>query len=154
VFQFSAFDAKNQSTMILSNKILASFDRLKEIGLPQSLDSGRMVGRGFSDLGYEQFLILSGERIISCFTGKTTDFKPEEREHFFQILNADELTLEIIKLGWDIAGVNHVDGRRWELKLVKAGEDSKVVFSENSLLEVLLQAVSFCLEKKVNNDKL
>jgi len=111
-----------------------------------------MIARGFSDLGYEQFIVLHGGKLVSCFTGQISDLKPEEQQHFFQILTCDEMAEKIIGLYWDIERLDYIDNREWSISLKKHGSDEKEAFAKKTLQEVFLAALSMCLKKEINND--
>jgi hypothetical protein len=103
--------------MWLSNALLKKFQTIKELGLDLPRAAGTQVGRGFADLGFEQFLLTSETAMVSLFNGATSQLPPGHEKFFFWIPSIDELTQRIIESSWTIDSLAHLDGRKWVLKL-------------------------------------
>jgi len=84
------------------------------------LEAGMKVARGFADLGYEEFLLLPGDRLLALYSGQITPLPPEHRGFFFAVPSPDELVERIIKGNFDIASLVYEEQRSWRLTLAEA----------------------------------
>ena len=94
----------NLVLFILDNEQLAIFEELNLSGYRPLIQEGDQAGRGFADLGYEQFLVLPSNKLLSLFTGTITpvsqsDLSGAEGSKLFQIPSVDQLMQELATRG-------------------------------------------------------
>ena len=123
--------------MNLSNAFLARCLALKHAGYDGEFDLGAIVARGFADLGYEAFCLLTENKLLSLFTGKITSWSADERGHLFLVPDADDLIRFIQdKCGYSV-NCDTIDGRTWKI----ISGQNKVIgeHPSPSLLEALIE---------------
>lgn len=103
--------------MAYSNTTLKLFETLSRARPPLSLCEGMRVGRGFADVGYEEFLVISADRLVSLLTGTVSALDEMRREHLFEIPTIDQIIGEIHRAGYEIVDVACVDRRTWRASL-------------------------------------
>lgn len=81
----------------------------------QKLSPGSKIARGFADLGYEEFLLLTGNKLLALYSGQVTQFPEEHRRFFFEVPSPDELVSRIAKLNWDILSLEFIEQRSWKI---------------------------------------
>lgn len=118
--------------------------QLKELGYPQSFDVGATIGRGFADLGVEEFRVLPGNKLVSLMTGDISTVTEEARDHFFLIPTVDQLACSLYGYDCDIDTLVFKDQREWCLHIV----DSPDLVKGPSLMDVFLQQVIKVLESQ------
>lgn len=106
------------------------------------LSDGMKVARGFADLGYEEFLLLPGDKLLSLYSGQVTAFPHEHANFFFEVPTADELVDRIVRAFWDIEELVFQEQRRWVLKILNAKSKKVKKFVAPTLEEVLITAIS------------
>jgi hypothetical protein len=74
------------------------------------------VARGFADLGFEEFQVLPGPRLLSLTAGTASPLPEEHRGHFFWIPSVDEAIELLEKSGAQIGACRREDGRDWVLR--------------------------------------
>ena len=112
-----------------------------QIQLP--IGPGTHVGRGFADLGYEEFLWLPNGQLLSLYTGAQTAFPEGHRDHFFAVPTIDGVIQELSRRGFDVATTEFIDQRQWRI-LVRSIHDQRVLTAESrnfgeALLQLLVQ---------------
>lgn len=118
-----------------SNKFLEKCEFLKLKGVLFETKPGVLIGRGFADLGYEEFLLFENYKITSIYRGNTSDFN-DEKDHFFRVPTVKELRKKIFEYNYDIIDLKLAQGI--EASLVSSdGKEEKKFFS-NSLEELFL----------------
>ncbi len=104
---------------------------------------GTLVGRGFADLGEEEFVVLTGERLLSLYTGTVTLLNDVRREHLFSILSIDQMIAEMRSRGCGIERIECIEQRRWRcgVRNEKSNEivSAESVSLEESILLVMMQ---------------
>lgn len=111
------------------------------MGLSYSPEVGTLLGRGFADLGFEEFSVLSSKKMVSLFTGECIEIPSDYRAHFFWIPTCDEMIEQIQRTGRDIGGLIFKDQRTWELSLANGGKIGDAIRGARSLEEVLLETL-------------
>jgi hypothetical protein len=92
-------------------------------GLTARFEPGDVVARGFADLGYEEFQVLPGPKLLSLTAASVTNLPADDTRHFFWIPSVDECFGLIEKLEADQLLCARVDGREWEVSCqVRDGE--------------------------------
>lgn len=82
-------------------------------GLEPRFEPGDVVARGFADLGFEEFQVLPGPKLLSLTAGSTSQLPIDHATHFFWIPSVDE-SIEILeKLGAPCVMCHREDGRDW-----------------------------------------
>jgi hypothetical protein len=120
----------------LSNDLLKICQAIKNSGIEFSLVPGSRLARGFADLGFEEFILLEGNRLISLYRGTQSEFLMEEQKHFFRIPNLLEIQQAIYELNYNIIEMEFKDQREWYLKLENQ-QDKKIVENSAKDLESL-----------------
>lgn len=117
-------------------------DELKALLGADRFSPGIKVARGYADLGYEEFLILPNNKLLSLYSAKISEIPPGHSQHFFWVPSAVELLEEIQRHG-DILGIDFELQRLWKIRLMPLGSDKELVTSGASLDETLLEAFSY-----------
>ena len=131
---------------------------LHQSGFRFDFDKGKKVARGFADLGYEEFYLLPGEKIVSVFTGSVAPFDDQAGEHFFVIPSSADLIVAIEQLDFDLKALDYCERRTWRLQLSHISTNDTQSFEgvqiEQALIAGLLYAYHFSLNKlkQVNAD--
>jgi hypothetical protein len=112
---------------------------LKSWGLEPRFEPGDVVARGFADLGYEEFQVLPGTRLLSLTAGTTTALPTEHTHHFFWIPSIDESVSLLEQAQVTCLRCDRVDAREW--KVEAHCEDRIEVQRARSLHEALLSTV-------------
>jgi hypothetical protein len=125
--------------MIKSPTFLEKAHELKVRGVEFPLEVGASVARGYADLGTEVFQLIGPKRLVSLFTGKTSELPDEHLHFFFRVPEVEELVDEFARRGVRVLGLSFKDQRRWVLGLEVEGETRE--FISNSLEETLLDGL-------------
>jgi hypothetical protein len=134
--------------VLLSNQVLKKFQSLHEkLGAELFSEPGVRLGRGFADLGFEEFVLGGSSKITSLYTGKCGDLPDEHRHFFFNIYDADGLVEVLINLGYDVDRIDYVEQRDWRIVLIGAEKKEHSLIAA-TLLDVLLDAALSLQEKK------
>lgn len=129
--------------------LLAKCEELKRCGMQLPIEAGARVGRGFADLGREEFLVLPSQRLLSLFTGQMSELNDTTREHLFVIPDTDR-AIEILRdHGYDISQLEFQNQRTWCLQAVHH-QSSEVIRAESATVHgVLLESLlSLSLRQK------
>lgn len=125
--------------MLLGRNILKLFEiRGRAVTLPE-LRGGMRVGRGFADVGHEEFMVLQGGRILSLLTGEVSSLDSMRREHLFEILSTDALIAEIHQAGYRFLSLACPEQRHWEGEIESSEQGERYSSRCTSLEECLLQ---------------
>jgi hypothetical protein len=92
-------------------------NELRQWGLSPRFEPGDVVARGFADLGFEEFQVLPGPKLLSLTAGTLTALPAEHAGHFFWIPSVDESVSLIEKVGAVICSCSREEGREWVLAL-------------------------------------
>lgn len=106
--------------MLAHPSFLKLCEELRHAVPEQELEPGMKIARGFADLGYEEFLLLPGERLLALYSGQVTALQDEHRKFFFHVPTPDEMLATIIKANWDIASLHYEEQRTWRLEVCEA----------------------------------
>lgn len=113
---------------------------LRQLGLEPRFEVGDVVARGFADLGFEEFQVLPGPRILSLTAGTLKPLPDDHREHFFWIPSVDEAIALLEGRGITISDCVREEQREWRLTV--GGECGMLpTVSARSLHEALLRAL-------------
>jgi hypothetical protein len=123
-----------------SPNLFALCEKLKGLGLEPRFEVGDLVARGFADLGFEEFQVLPGSRLLSLTAGTLRQIPDEHRHFFFWIPSVDE-AIELIELkGGVITSCERIDARDWRVE-VSFPERPAHTSSARSFHEVLILAL-------------
>lgn len=121
---------------ILSDRAyLELCQQLAQLNVRPSFDVGESIARGFADLGFEEFCVLPGPRILSLLAGTITPLPHEDRGRFILVPTVDQLISLIDSSGGDIHALNFVDRRMWKLQIAVDAAPEEI---EHSSLKVTL----------------
>ena len=110
----------------------------EEVGYPLRMAPGEMVGRGFADIGYEAFSVLTGDRVVSLFTGEVKQIQESELSHFFSVPNVDQLVSFLDEKDIDVEELTK-NGGVW--KLVVSSRDVRSESEDRSLTTLFSKAL-------------
>ena len=120
--------------MLYSNDWLLACSKLKDI-TTQDFEAGDRIARGFADLGFEEYLLLPSDKLLSLYTSSTSKLHPAHKVHFFKVLESDDLSQYL--------RFKEVD---FIIKTIEKGYICSIIdveFSGNSIDEVLMKAVQY-----------
>lgn len=86
---------------------------LKQWGVSPRFEPGDLVARGFADLGYEEFQVLPGRKLLSLTAGTLSALPQDDSGHFFWIPSIDEATDLIERAGARCLSCTRFDQREW-----------------------------------------
>lgn len=87
-----------------SNDFLKKCELLKAKEVFFPIKPGVQLARGFADLGYEEFLLLENNKLISLYRGTESLFSENEK-HLFRVPTVDELRQKIYEMGFDFKNI-------------------------------------------------
>ena len=122
------------------NRFLKECADLKEQGFPFVQEQGRRIARGYADLGYEEFILLTENKLLSLYSGKPSEIPEGHSHHFFLVPSCDEMVDEIIKRGFDIESLQFKNQRSWEIVATKK-EGNRISEGAPTLEQALLLAL-------------
>jgi len=112
---------------------------LKAYGLEPRFEPGDVVARGFADLGFEEFQVLPGPKLLSLTAGTTSALPNEHRQHFFWVPSVDESVAILEQAGIGCLRCEQLDRGEWRVEAQRDGELEAQ--SARSLSEALLRTV-------------
>ena len=127
--------------MTAAQKFLEKCSALKEKGCAFVLEQGMIVCRGFADLGYEEFVMLTNNKICSLYSGKISELPDEDKKHFFAVPDEGMLTDRIVKSGFDIRGMEFENQRIWKVLLQNPETHIEIMFEGPSIKDALLECL-------------
>lgn len=74
-----------------TNTYLKLCQELKNRGIEFEIEAGVRLGRGFADVGFEEFYLLSENKMVSIYLGTVTEFRKEQSGFFFVVPETEEL---------------------------------------------------------------
>ena len=77
--------------MVSSRRALEKCQKLKELGYTCLFEAGRVIARGFADLGFEEFALLTSSKMVSLYSGQSSVLVDDHKMHFFNVPTCDEL---------------------------------------------------------------
>lgn len=130
--------------MLHARHILKLFELRGRAMSDVALEEGMRVGRGFADVGFEEFIVLPGARMLSLLTGEVSLINQVRREHLFEIATSDQLIAEIHQAGFVFQKLECPEQRGWNGSVV-SGEESFSV--EGRSLEECLLCLALAVKK-------
>lgn len=127
--------------MAHSRHYLERCQKLKEIGIDLPILQGSIVSRGFADLGYEEFAVLSSTKLVSLYTGNISSYSQQDLMHLFVVPSVDMMCEILLKDGYEIASLTYVDQRTWKVELLNSETGQYATFESISLEELWLEAL-------------
>ena len=129
--------------MLEKNSYLDLCHKLYIQGCRYKIEEGAHIARGFADLGYEEFLILPGQKLLSLFTGVINNFPEDDRHSFFLVPSTKDLSNSIVQAGYVFISTMFEDQRDWSV-IVQHCQTCKVIKKsarvfEEALLLILLE---------------
>ena len=124
--------------MLHTKKSLKLFEQLGRMRPITEYALGSRLGRGFADIGFEEFVLLPDGRVLSLFTGNISALDEVRREHLFEILTADQLIAVIHEKGYEIESLRCQDMRTWAGSVRNLADCSSRSYESASLEELLL----------------
>ena len=124
--------------MSTRNEFLRQCQHLAELGFRPRFEEGMRVARGFADLGFEEFSVVPGEKLVSLFTGSVHDLS--DSENLFVVPSCDDMVHELVRIGYDVTELRFDEARTWSLTVRPEGGEP-VTFERRSLREVLQHAL-------------
>jgi hypothetical protein len=94
---------------------------LKTWGLKPRFEVGDIVARGFADLGFEEFQVLPGQKLLSLTAGTVSVLPLNHVHHFFWIPSVDECIELLEQAGVKCIHCERRDNREWHLEVQVAG---------------------------------
>jgi hypothetical protein len=110
---------------------------------------GQTLGRGFADLGFEEFLLLPNGRLLSTLTGQISEMKKAEEDHFFVIPTVDEISDALVSHGYEISPIEFIENRFWRIEILRGTIRAEV--KNPSLSEAFLHAFASLHELPLNH---
>lgn len=102
---------------------------------------GRFIGRGFADVGYEEYSCLTNNQAVSLDSGKIIELNEQYQNFYFPILTPDEISVEIYKRDWDIQQIFYQDSRVWIMDLINKKLEKSINIKGSNLEELFLNAL-------------
>lgn len=131
---------------MISSDFIKIFHELWGQGYNLPMIPGVLLARGFADLGFEEFNLLSGNRVVSKATGQTSTIDPSEISKCFVLPSIDIMISEIRKAGWDIDSLIFFEQRDWLFTLIKDDNDNDVyTLVDRSLMNVVAKGLYYVI---------
>lgn len=124
-----------------SKEYLKCCQELREAGVLPSFRPGERLARGFADLGFEEFLLLPGSKLVSLINGKSAELVESHQHFFFRVFSCDDLANEINKRGFELLSVIFMDQRTWHITVSKPGDEALFEVQAGMLDQALAQAL-------------
>jgi hypothetical protein len=126
-------------------------NELKQWGLSPRFEPGDVVARGFADLGFEEFQVLPGPKLLSLTAGTLSPLPAEHAAHFFWIPSVDESVALVEKAGGEIRSCARPESREWvlELRIRDAFEEIRARNFHDVVLKALLVAYRVAYRSKL-----
>jgi hypothetical protein len=105
-------------------------------GLSYDLRPGLRIGRGFSDIGAEEYSVLNNKKAVSLLTGKEIELDEFFLNYYFFVPDAEELVLELFKRNINIEKIEFIDQRSWRIE-IENQKMQKFIQEERSLHQCL-----------------
>jgi hypothetical protein len=114
-------------------RYLEILGKLADRGYFREFECGDVVGRGFADVGYEEFVVLPDARLCSLYTGQVVNLPPSDGNHgnasryHFLVPTLQQLGDIICRAGFDNIRVETELGAFWKASF----EDGRVAHDNN-----------------------
>ncbi len=109
---------------------------LKTWGVQPRFEVGDVVARGFADLGFEEFQVLPGNKVLSLTAGTVSSLPQDHLHHFFWIPSVDESVDLLEHAGAHCISSERVDQREWRVQ-AQVGDVISVSTSDSLHLALL-----------------
>lgn len=116
-----------------SKEYLRCCDQLFRAGVRFPLKVGARVARGFADLGFEEFLLLSENRLFSLYNGKGSVLEASHKDFFMVVPSFEELIDLFLLRGITISQLEFKEQRDWVVHLNTEAQQA-VISSHRELL--------------------
>ena len=127
--------------MVSSLKYLAKCSKLKDSGVTFDFEQGSFIARGFADLGFEEFIVLTSNKILSIYSGKISGLPEEDKKNFFAVPSIELMINKIRIAGFDILGLTYESQRTWQLKVENKMMNIVKSYDSDSLNQVILDCL-------------
>lgn len=138
--------------MFSSRIVLQLSESLAALGLFTDFSQFKRLGRGFADIGYEEFFLINEQKLISLFTGESKLYSSEDRKHLFVIPTVDQVINEFDRLNYQITAIKYEDSRSWEVSVTDSDKRS-FIYSASTLLESMLGVLATSKGIALNDKK-
>jgi hypothetical protein len=124
-------------------------NELKTWGLQPRFEVGDVVARGFADLGFEEFQVLPGGKLLSLTAGTSSPLPQDHTHHFFWVPSVDECIELLEQLGATAILCKRVDARQWrvEATVSEIAQTATQRSLHHAVLVVLLGAYRECFKE-------
>ena len=117
---------------------------MHQAGFPCAFEQGTTVARGYADLGYEEFVLLSESKLLSLQSGKISELPEAHRHFFFAVPTVDRMVDQINRSGVDFGEMLFVEQRSWQVAL-KDNAGVSDVLRATTIEELFLRALMWTL---------
>ena len=124
-----------------SPQFLKKCEQLKRQGALLPFEVGARVARGFADLGYEEFVLISAQTIVSLFSGKPTPLPADHAQFFFVVPNSDQMVQYLSVAGYDFTAVVFEEQRRWRVRVKQESTGRTLEACAEQFSETLLDLI-------------
>ena len=124
-----------------SNTFLRKCEQLNTSYPAYELPAGQRIGRGFADLGYEEFLLIPVDKMVSLFTGQVSAFTQEQKTFFFPIPSVDQMVDLIQRANLNIEKLEYIEQRHWKLSIRSISDGVEHVLQAGTIEDVLVDAL-------------
>jgi len=114
-------------------------NELRQWGLQPRFEPGDIVARGFADLGFEEFQVLPGPKLLSLTAGTSTALPSDHTGHFFWIPSIDEAIVLLESVGVECLMCQRHEAREWIFEASMSGTSR--LFRGRGLHDVVLLAL-------------
>lgn len=112
-------------------RYLELLGQLADRGYLLEFECGDVVGRGFADVGYEEFVVLPDARLCSLYTGQVVDLPQSDgvagRRYHFLVPTLQQLGDIISRAGFENIRIETELGASWRASF----EDGRVANANN-----------------------
>jgi hypothetical protein len=121
-------------------------DELKQILQPEKFEPGSKISRGYADLGYEEFLVLPSQKLLSLYSGKVSEIPEGHSHHFFWVPTAVEF-VQAISNQADLLGMDFISQRSWRIRFRPQMATEESLIESSTLEDALLQTYAAVCKK-------
>jgi hypothetical protein len=135
--EFRRIDNLGFAKMWNDRKYLERLGMLADRGYLREFEAGDVVGRGFADVGYEEFVVLPNARLCSLYTGQVVDLPRSDGQQasapnfHFLIPTLQQLGDIICRAGFENIKIETELGAFWRASC----EDGRVSGADKSTIE-------------------
>jgi hypothetical protein len=122
--------------MLSSPQYLELCYELWKSGLSYKPQVGLRIGRGFADVGSEEYAVLSEKKAISLLTGTPVELDEFYLNYYFFVPTVDELVRELFRRQVDIQKIEYINQRSWRISVVNVSKQ-QLTQEDRSLCQCL-----------------